>query len=469
MSRRFISKFFAVDLPAAPLWQRILFYTSLVVFVTSLGVSLNDLSYYDGGDFNLRYIQARCGFFDLNPYTTTADWWWNGIAQNVHERYFKGVPRPWGVACQTPALLLFYMPVSTLDRETARWVSGLFEWLAFLTSIVLLARVIEQKSDRLLAVAITLFFFSGSPFWRLHVERGQYYIFTVLFISTLLFVLTRKKNDFLSGVVLGITVSIRPTVLFLALPFAMQRRWKILSGALCSGLFMGFLSLYVFGADAWKSFNWISTKYELASIDFSKNPFEDCMKTPQVPPCQAYERSEKVAGAPFSSINCTMAGLLRVTRPILDRHAVPINTLLLAMKLLGAGLSLAFVILLSRKCKGTATSSSPPPDMYLAYVGLASINLVEYVIPYRAAYADIYYLLLVMLGIPIVARQKSTWLGVLLLIALASQQNLLGLVHGWYAIPVRVVGLTLFSFGVLYFWHNQRLILHTATGTDKRM
>ena len=82
------------------------------------------------------------------------------------------------------------------------------------------------------------------------------------------------------------------------------------------------------------------------------------------------------------------------------------------------------------------------------------MNLLEYAIPYRAAYADIYYLLPVMLGIPIVLRHRSVWLGVLLLVALASQQNLLGLVHGWYAIPVRVAGLTLFSLGVLWHWRQ---------------
>jgi hypothetical protein len=56
-----------------------------------------------------------------------------------------------------------------------------------------------------------------------------------------------------------------------------------------------------------------------------------------------------------------------------------------------------------------------------------------------------------MLGLPIILRNGSVWLGVLLLTSLASQQNLLGLVHAWFAIPVRIVGLTLFSIGVLYY------------------
>jgi len=454
MLKTLILRTFAIDLSQASLWQRISLYISLVVFVTSFAVSLTDLAHYEGGDFNLRYIQARCGFLKLDPYVTTASWWWNGIAQDVHDNYFKNVPRPWGVACQTPALLLFYMPLSLLSWETARWACGILEWGAFLASVLLLSRVIAQQSDRLLAVATALFFMAGSPFWRLHVERGQYYIFTVLFIAALLFFLTYKKNDFLSGLILGVTISIRPTTLFLAVPFVLHRRWKIVSGTFCSGLAIGLISLCVFGLDAWKSFHWISKKYELASIDFTKNPFEDCMKTSQVPELQNYEVSGKEGGAPFPSVNSTMAGLIRITKPLMAKHEIPADTLLLAAKLFWVGSGLGLLIFFSRR-RSRFFHTHPSADTYLCYVGITAVNIVEYAIPYRAAYADIYYLLPVMLGIPVITRQKSAWLGVLLLTALASQQNLLGLVNGWYSIPVRVVGLTLFSVGVLYCWRCQ--------------
>jgi len=462
---RHLEKLFFIDLSQAPFWQRLFFYASLVVLVVSIGVSATDLYRYEGCDFLTRYAEARCGFFDLDPYKTMADWMVNGVSQEKHEAYFKGVPHMTNIAGITPGLILvYYMPLALLDYISARYMSGILEWIAFLASIILLTRVVERNADRIVAVSTSLFFFAGSSFWRLHVERGQYYIFTVLLIASALFVLHRKKKDFLSGLLLGITISIRPTALFIALPFVLQRRWKMLSGALCSGVIIGVLSLCVFGLTGWKSFFWMTNKYELLSTDFSSNVFADISRVPEPPPIQDFEKSGKCGAAALPSINSTAVGIIRITKPILTKYSISVSSILLFAKsgVLFATLAMIWFFVPARRSSRNLCS----PDDYLFYVGIAAVNLIEYVIPIRAAYADIYYLLFVMLGIPIVARQKSTWLGVLLLIALASQQNLLGLVHGWYSIPVRVVGLTLFSFGVLYCWHDRSSSLHSSTETN---
>jgi len=141
---------------------------------------------------------------------------------------------------------------------------------------------------------------------------------------------------------------------------------------------------------------------------------------------------------------------------MIDRMGVPIGGLLLVSKLLGLAAAGGLVLFFTFPRKFFFAPPVQPSDVYLAYAGTVAINVVEYVIPYRAAYADIYYLLPVMLGLPVVLRSGSVWLGVLLITSLASQQNLLGLVHGWYAIPVRIAGLTLFSIGVLHYWHKDR-------------
>ena len=455
MFKKLFSNIFSINLSEEPVWLRIFFHTSLVIFIVSLIVSLTDLAHYNGGDFNLRYIQAKCGFTEMEPYTTTASWWWNGIPRDIHETFFKGVPRPWGVACQTPALLLLYMPLSLLNWETARWCSGILEWVAFFMSVILLGRIINRNTDRILAVSTAFFFFAGSPFWRLHVERGQYYIFVVLLLILFLLVLVRKKNDFVAGLILGFTIIVRPTVIFLTLPFFLQKRWKLLAGSICSAFLVASLSICVFGVESWQNFHFMSKKYEAASIDFSANPFKDCMKYEKVPPLEDYEITGKVKGASFPSVNSTVAGMIRVTKPILDRYRISTDFLLLASKLLGIGLATGFIFLFIFTKIPFFRNMPHPPDTYLFFTGIVAINLLEYAIPYRAAYADICYLIPVMLGIPMLVESKKPWIGIVLLISLSSQQNMLSLVNGWYSIPIRIIGLSVFSIALLYYWRRQ--------------
>ncbi len=434
---------------------RVGYYASLIILAAGFLLSLTDLVRYDGGDFNLRYIQARCGFANLDPYRTTADWWWNGIEPSRHEALFKGTPRPWGVACQTPAVLLFTMPVALMQRESARWVHGLLEWLAYLGVVALLGRLVANATHRALAVSTALFFVAGSPFWRLHVERGQYYVFVVLLIAASIYQLGRGRRNFCAGLLLGAVVAVRPSALFLLVPFAFHRRWRLLAGACCAGSLIGLSSLGVFGFSAWENLMWISKKYEAASVDFTSNPFSDCMRSTAVPPVEAHERTRKIAAAPFPSVNSTVAGLTRVSKPILDRCGVPIHGVLLAAKVIGVGIALIFIVALVPPRLISKEPAFMPSDVYLAYIGIVAVNLVEYAIPYRAAYADIYYLLPIMLGLPVVLRFRQTGLGIVLLVALSSQQTLLGLVNGWYSIPVRVLGLTAFSIGVALLWQRE--------------
>lgn len=448
------NRLLGVDSGALAFPLRVWYNASLIVLVAGFMVSMTDLARYDGGDFNLRYIQARCGFAGLDPYRTAADWWWNGIEESFHQANFDGTPRPWGVACQTPAVLLFTMPLALMEREPARWAHGLCEWLAFLGALALLGRVVANGEHRAVVVSASLFFVAGSPFWRLHVERGQYYVFVVLLIAASACLLGRARKVFSAGLLLGAAVAIRPTALFVLVPFFFHRKWRFLAGACCAGGVIGLASLGVFGLSAWESLSWISKKYEAASVDFSSNPFSDCMRATTVPPVEAHERTRKIAGAPLPSVNSTVAGLVRVSKPILDRFGIPVHWVLLAARGVGVSVALLFIAALSPPGLSFKTAKSRFSDLYLVYVGIVAVNLVEYAVPYRAAYADVFYMLPVVLGLPVVLRRRQVGLGVVLLVALSSQQTLLGLVNGWFSIPVRVIGLTLFSLGAALLWRR---------------
>lgn len=450
MARALLKRLFQIDTDELPFWQNVFLGASLAVLAAGALVSLTDLINFEGCDFVIRYVQARCGFFGLDPYRVTDGWWLEGIPEDLHARYFKGVPRLTNGGCFSPCLLLFYMPLGLLNCTMARYASGLLEWLAFLASLMLLARTVRDGRHRAIAVALVLFFFSASAFWRLHVERGQYYIFTVALIAASFYHLLNTKRDFLAGLFLGVAIAMRPTMIFIALPFALCLRWRLLAGICVSGMATGLLALGVFGWEGFESFVWISRKYQLFAVDHAVL----AEWTRNTPPPQVFEISGKGVMAPLPSINTTFAGLIRVFRPAFDALPLSVNQSLAvgkaAVLALAAALPLLVVPWPFRRRPDTRRLADA--DRLLCLTGVAAVNIVEYALPIRAAYADVFYMLAILLALPFVIRHACTWLGVLLLVSLAAQQNLLGLVNGWYAIPVRVFGLTVFTLATLYRW-----------------
>ena len=158
--------------------------------------------------------------------------------------------------------------------------------------------------------------------------------------------------------------------------------------------------------------------------------------------------------AALPSINTTFAGLIRVFRPAFDALPISVNQSLA----LGKAAVLALAAALTLLVVPWPLRRRPDPclladaDRLFCLTGVAAVNIVEYALPIRAAYADVFYMLAIMLALPFVIRHACTWIGVVLLVSLAAQQNLLGLVNGWYAIPVRVFGLTVFTLAALYRW-----------------
>src|SRR5262249_49542684 len=147
------------------------------------------------------------------------------------------------------------------------------QWVALGITIALLARSFRDQADRNIFLIISIVCFVGSWFWRLHVERGQYYIFSTMLISLDLAML-RTQNSRPRWLVAasGIAVVIKPSNLILLpmLWLAGDRRVTLLA-AFAAALVVA-ASLYPAGPKVWSSFvsvvqSW--TEYELDS-DFEK-------------------------------------------------------------------------------------------------------------------------------------------------------------------------------------------------------
>ena len=93
-------------------------------------------------------------------------------------------------------------------------------------------------------------------FWRFHVNSGQIYIVYVFLLSIAWFFLNQpsKFNNILSGLFVGITVSLRPSFILFFIPFLICQRYSFLLGG-CFGLILSVaLSCTVASIFIWKKY-----------------------------------------------------------------------------------------------------------------------------------------------------------------------------------------------------------------------
>jgi hypothetical protein len=144
------------------------------------------------------------------------------------------------------------------------WV---LQWLALAASILLLFRSFAQKELHLLFLLMAVACFVGSWFWRLHLERGQYYIFVTSLICLDIAALKRSKQSIWTGIPFGIAVALRPINIVLVPLLWLMRERAAAKTALLTAAIVVASSVFVVGWPTWKS--WLDTVrlYEFAEVD----------------------------------------------------------------------------------------------------------------------------------------------------------------------------------------------------------
>lgn len=125
-------------------------------------------------------------------------------------------------------------------------------------------RMTKDPQQRLAVILLGLMV-SDSYFWRLHSERGQYYIFVAFLISLETFYVIHSKK--LTGWALGLGIVLRPS-LIIALPIAfLVSGWR--SAARSLGVFLVFFitSVFLWGIELWQQYIANSSVWRLCVTD----------------------------------------------------------------------------------------------------------------------------------------------------------------------------------------------------------
>jgi len=361
-----------MDVPAAKL---INIFLAIAVLVGVFGfiTDLNFTKKYGGVDLRNRVVAARVAMeLGQDPYYFK----WT---RDYSDRFLDPADNaaiPVARVTVPPTTLLLQSSISRPPYLAQRYIWFFFQWLLLLASIFILTRLTSSPAARKMIWILGLLFISGAYFWRLHVERGQMYIFYVFLFALSLYICQKfgeeKKGQSAAGLILGYLASLRPPFLFALLPFLIYKKFRLSSFAV-----LGFTASILFTSIFLPPSLWVSF-YNSAS-------FQGTMRTEEGTNFRAIgaDRAEGVELKNFLPVPGEDGSLQRIIHALSGRW--PGNNALLAL-LFG---TMALVIAYLYKFK-----ILEPDGTNLFFVGIALVFLSEFFIPApRWPYANVIWLI----------------------------------------------------------------------------
>jgi hypothetical protein len=233
----------------------ILVILALIISVLGFIVDFSNTLNYGAVDLRNRVVGARLLLEGKDPYYFK---WQPGMPDTLLDplddpkRMVSRVTVP-------PTVLMVQAPLARLNYLTQKIIWFLLQWGLFIGTVIIFYKLATSPIKRNLLLIISLLFFSGSYFWRFHVERGQIYILYVFLLSCAYWLAqkpfkTFKYNHILSGFLVGLTASFRPPVVLMFIPMFLYNQWQLLIGSIVGILSGLFISFAFAGTFIWKNY-----------------------------------------------------------------------------------------------------------------------------------------------------------------------------------------------------------------------
>lgn len=390
---------FALDPHRLTPIERLLLRVAFVIALFVFAWTSHDNLTHPGDDLRNRVVGARVMLAGRDPYTYA---WQPGDPEQwldpVHD------PHAHRLTVSPPTLLL-YAPLAPLPWRTARLVSFLAEWLALVGSLMLLARILPNDRQRVILLVGAVLFVIATDFGRLHLERGQIYVFHLLALSAALFWSRRGDIDsFAAGAALGVLALMRPNLLVMAPALLLARRWRS-GGALLGAVGVGVsAALLALPTSAWQSYLAVGDQYYRA---IQGEPIVSMPRPAHEGPVEGTE----FAGA-HSLKNIQSSSFAVLWSKMHEHWHWPMIDLALASKAALAALAIGLMALV------WVSPESNPRGAFALIVVIALDT--EFFLPHRWGYADVMLLAPVALLLPDLLRPVNWGALALVLLGLAA-------------------------------------------------
>lgn len=334
-------------------------------------VSYSDVLKYGGLDISGRIIGARVLLAGENPYT----YQWSAEKDVKFADPLARYPGPTR-STYPPPLLALYGIFSDAPYNVLRPAWWLAEWLVLIATGLTGVFWLRKSPMAAGLFALAMVSVAVSHFWRLHVERGQYYVFLALLLMIDAALLLGQARSRLSGVFTGIAAAMRPTLL-IAVPMLwfMGKRRAAITSLLTTSLIVLGLALATDGRH-WKDYFVNASAWELSFLD--RPAFEEKYGpiTDKAP--IEFEGVRVKEGLPSYTTNLTFVGL--ATLGILPASVASLLGKIYIVILFV--MALLFIRLVQR--------NRAPPEIPILIL-LTTLAAIDFGIPVRFSYNDIIF------------------------------------------------------------------------------
>jgi len=302
-------------------------------------VSISDLRTYPGSDLRPKVAGARLLTAGLDPYAFNAP--------PPDNEYFKTN----NLISFTPGLLLLYAPLSATPYETQRAVYFCLDWLFAAAAFYLLQRnLCQTQLERYLCWIIYTAFIVCSYSFRLHLERGQYYMLLMLLTCCTAASIKSKRVDWLSCIPSALLIVLRPTyglILLVALICFDARKWTWRVSLIAVLLFA--VTLNFGGESRWVGFLQVVHESRAGSLDDAMNSCRSAenMRTAQRQLVSVIDHVDYSQGLAPHALGGTLTGIFRsrslsLCSVISPKGIYALNSLCVAL-VLAVGFVIAFM------------------------------------------------------------------------------------------------------------------------------
>jgi hypothetical protein len=356
----------------------------LGVAAVAIAFSILDLRDYAGIDLRNRVVGARALLLGLDPYRVE---WRPGVSLELadYQQRYPGISR----VTVAPPVLLAYAPFASLGHRTQQLLWWGLQWAALLAAILILFRSYDCAELRRAFLLVAVLCFVGSWFWRLHVERGQYYVFLALLLCLDVAALRNAalRTRWL-GVPIGLAVALRPTNgVLVPLLWLMGERAAAVKAAVTAALVLAGSVAWV-GPGPWQH---LVENVRLAAFYEMDPEFEARHFGPVVNRAPAViEGLDFSRELPYRGGGSTIQSLIK--RP----WAVPLSRMATVMVVL-AGMAMMWWM---------ARQAHLPRDALLLLLTMMPV-LVELTGTLRNTYTDVAFLPVIAVLIPLIGRSAA--------------------------------------------------------------
>lgn len=230
--------------------QRTIFVAAMLFMLAIAGLTARDATRYAGLDLRCKTTGARAILRGLNPYNFP---WKPGDAPELCDPW-RRIPGPTRTT-YPPPLELLYVPLANVAYGLQRVLWYGLEWIAMLLTLILGMRVATGRpAGKIWFFAVAVFLFVGDMAWRLHLERGQYYIFVTLLLMMAFAHVLAHEERLTTALALGTAIAFRPTFGLIAVLLFLGRRRRLALQSLAVAALLCLVTVPIVGVDGWRAY-----------------------------------------------------------------------------------------------------------------------------------------------------------------------------------------------------------------------